>query len=753
MKPSAFHIDNVESRELSSSLDDLLLSKSRSLIILTAAFFILTAVIISGEASSILMSHLLGLSVVFGLLSYAVYRMMTWRYLLAHLVWQTALLVVILAACFILNKAEIILLASLLPLISAVTLGLFPGLLAELVLIGLLLLSQFGPFPLALPPDYRLIIPFFGAFGGLLGWVTTNHLMTSASWALYSFNLARENLRDAREQRMELQQTQEDLTKAYQEQARLTERLKLLQRVAEEARQAKADFVANVSHELRTPLNMIIGFTEVITRSPGLYGGRLPAALMNDISAIQRNSRHLLNLVNDVLDLSQVESGRMALSCEWTDINELVREAVTIVEGLFQSKNLYLELDVAAGLPEVYCDRTRIRQVIINILSNAGRFTRSGGVTVKTWAAGDHLHVSIADTGPGIPETDQKRIFEPFQQLDNSTRRQYGGSGLGLTISKQFIEMHDGKMSLESQPGRGTTFFFSLPLTPSLAEENSTRKIPVQRSLIPGDEFGFTLRTRPSRVALSHPEPRLVVYEKEQSLQRLLNRYLPNTEVVTTQAIPEVIDAITSSPAQAVIVNSPPHESVPAEILAATPYGTPVISFWLPGEVEAANQLGVIQYLMKPITREKLLGLLESLTGQPNLPGELKRILVVDDEPDELHLFARMLESASQGYQVIQATNGKRALDILRSRQVDIVLLDLIMPVMNGFQVLEAKRLDPAICDIPVIVISSRDPLGEALTSSTIQISHNGGFSTSHLLDVIQAMTKIILPENPARPG
>lgn len=738
--------DNIQ--DLGSSIDELQLSKSRALVSLTTIFCILTFIVLSGAASADLMIQLFALSLVFGLFSFGSYKWMMVQYTLAHLVWQTGLLILILCSSILLARPEILLVAAFTPLIAILSLGWLAGLIAELVTTGLAALFYHGFLGLSLPLNLTALIPFFGAFGGLLGWVTTNNLMTTTSWALFSFNQANRNLRDVREQRLELQQTKEDLVKAYQEQARLTERLKLLQRAAEEARQAKADFVANVSHELRTPLNMIIGFTEVITRSPQLYGGRLPAALMTDISAIQRNSRHLLNLVNDVLDLSQVESGQMALSREWTEVNELGREAAALVEGLFHSKNLYLQLDLASDLPDVYCDRTRIRQVIINILSNAGRFTKTGGVSIKTWAASGFLHVSITDTGPGIPEQDQKRIFEPFQQANNSIRRQFGGSGLGLTISNQFIEMHEGKMGVKSQVGHGTTFFFTLPLTPVLAVEKTARQSRVHRGFIPGDESGYSLRARPSRLAVSRPEPRLVVLESEQSLQRLLQRYMPNAEVISAQSVQKALETIHSAPAQAVIVNIPPYQNIPVEILTGAPYGTPVISFWLPGEVEAARQLGVIQYLMKPIEREKLLHVLEELPAKQNFPGKLRQILVVDDEPDELHLFARMLESASLGFQVIQATNGKRALEIMRARPIDIVLLDLIMPVMNGFQVLEAKRNDPSIRDTPVIVISSRDPLGEALTSSAIQISHSGGFTTHHLLEVIQTITEIILPEN-----
>jgi CheY-like chemotaxis protein len=149
---------------------------------------------------------------------------------------------------------------------------------------------------------------------------------------------------------------------------------------------------------------------------------------------------------------------------------------------------------------------------------------------------------------------------------------------------------------------------------------------------------------------------------------------------------------------------------------------------------------------MKPLTRERLLTVLEDLSAHVQVPGGVKNILVADDEPDELHLFARMLESDPHGYRVLQATNGKRVLEMLRSRKPDLLLLDLFMPVMSGFQVLEEKRKDPAVRDIPVIVISSRDPLGEAITSNTIRVSHNGGFSTNHLLEIFQTVTQIIIP-------
>jgi CheY-like chemotaxis protein len=196
-----------------------------------------------------------------------------------------------------------------------------------------------------------------------------------------------------------------------------------------------------------------------------------------------------------------------------------------------------------------------------------------------------------------------------------------------------------------------------------------------------------------------------------------------------------------------------PFEELRFDGSALAPVGTPVISCWLPGEVAAASELGIVRYLMKPITREKLRSVLDEIVPELKVTGDVTRVLVADDEPDELHLFARMLESAKAEYQVIQVMDGKRALDVLRTRKPDILLLDLMMPVMDGFQVLIEKQKDSAIRDVPVIVISSRDPQGDAIASATIRLSHSGGFLTNHLLEIIYAVSEIVTPEQPGADG
>ncbi len=493
---------------------------------------------------------------------------------------------------------------------------------------------------------------------------------------------------------------------------------------------------------------MIIGFSEVIAKSPNLYGGHLPVALMHDITAIQRNGQHLLSLVNDVLDLSQVESGRMALSREWTQVNAIIQEATSVVQSLFNSKNLYLKINLEENLPEVFCDRTRIRQVIINLLSNAGRFTQTGGVCVKSQVEKEYLMVSVTDFGSGIPVEDQKRIFEPFQQLNNSIRRQYGGSGLGLTISKQLIEMHEGKMWLVSQVGSGTTVCFSLPLAPSLPEGEGLHNVSFRRSFISGDEFGYRIRTRPSKASAPVLVSRFIVLEKEQVLEQLLKRYMQGSDVLRVSTPEQAVNELNRSPAQALVVNMAPFEELSGETLTSIPFGTPVISCWMPGEVEAASQLGVTHYLVKPVTSDKLLEIIDELSEMRCQPAGIKSILIVDDEPDALRLFANVIESDPHGYQVLQVTNGKRALNALRSRHPDLMLLDLIMPGMNGYETLREKQTDPSICDIPVVVISARDPAGEVITVKDLKVYSNKGFSTSNLCELIHTVAQILAPSS-----
>lgn len=660
----------------------------------------------------------------------------------ARAVWLVGLALAGLAALGVSQRSELAYLLAVFPLaLLAVTFRWRAGLAGLGGLAALLAFLVSPVSPRALEPPQAAMIFLLGGLFLLLGAAVTNALYETAERSLTNYRLAREELERLREERVQLAQAQEDYALANKELARLSERLGALQQVAEEARRVKEDFVARVSHELRTPLNMIIGFSEVIMRSPQQYGNSIPSALLADIDSIMRNSHHLSRLVDDILDLSQVETGHMALTKEWASLGEVIEEAVSVVKGLFDSKGLYLRREAPADLPPVFCDSTRIRQVIINLLGNAARFTERGGVTICVRLENELFEVGIADTGTGISPTERLRVFEPFQQVDSSLRRHKGGTGLGLAISKQFVEVHGGRMWLESELGAGTTFLFTLPVFAPDAELQP-REAP-QRWFSPYSEYNP--RTRAANLPAPIAAPRFVLVEDEDSLQRLFTRYMDAVDLAAVRSLEDAIAETQRSPARALVLNTPGglEETAVQESLGRLPFGTPVISCWLPGREEAARRMGLVDYLVKPATREDIFNALAKVAG-------VKRVLLVDDEPEILRLFVRILSGGENGFSVLQAMDGRRALQLMRSRKPDVVLLDLVMPEMSGYQVLQEKSLDPSIRDIPVIVVSSQNPSGQMSMSKTISATRGSGLSVQELFQCIEALTGILVPEEQA---
>ncbi len=597
--------------------------------------------------------------------------------------------------------------------------------------------------PSALVPADGLlrIVTVIGVWGTVaLVCLTRRPLLTALEWSWSSYERSRSLLERARDYQVQLKQTLLDLADANVQLTRLNRLADALRQAAEEARQAKEQFVANVSHELRTPLNMIIGFSEMITQSPQTYGVRIPPALLADLEIILRNSQHLAGLIDDVLDLSQIEARRMALTRERAGLAEIVEAAAVAVHPLFESKGLYLRTAIPGDLA-LFCDRTRIREVVLNLLSNAGRFTEGGGVEVRAWREERDVVVSVADTGPGIAAGDMEKLFQPFQQLDGSVRRRYGGSGLGLAISKSFVELHGGSMWLESEQGTGTTFYFRLPAEPSAPMEGS-----IVRWLKP--DWEYEERTRRPLAPPPVVRPRVVVVDPSGSLERLAARYLQDTEVVAAGSQEEAAQKLAQVPSQALLVND---SSVARALqrLAGSgmlPPGVPGIICSIPGVPEAAAALGVSDYLVKPISSNLLLGTLDRLGLRGNT------VLVVDDEPEALRLFWRMLASDGHDYRVLTAANGEEALAILRRERVDAVLLDLVMPEMDGFRLLEVRSLDPALREIPVVVTSARDPAGQPIVSSALAVIQRDGLSTPQLLACITAIRGILAPAGQPAP-
>ena len=541
-------------------------------------------------------------------------------------------------------------------------------------------------------------------------------------------------LEDARDRKVRLEQALDDLVHANQQLIRLNSVAQGLRKAAEDARVVKEQFVANVSHELRTPLNMITGFSEMILQAPETYGGRLPPALLADLAVIHRNAEHLSNLINDVLDLSQIEAEQMALSREYVTFGDIVAEAATSVRPLYELKGLFLKTAAQENLPPLLCDRTRIQEVLLNLLSNAGRFTEQGGVELRAEQDEASILISIADTGPGISPESLGKLFQPFQQLDGSLRRRHAGTGLGLSISKRFIELHGGKIWVQSTLGEGTTFSFRLPVqAPSedLALGSPTRWL--------NPEWEYVQRNRPSTAPRPVVRPRLVVLEESGSaLQRLLARHLDGVEVMPVSTLDEARESLAQTPAKALVMNGPSLSEALEQFDAAAllPDSVPALICSVPGLRQASEALGVFDLLVKPISRQTLVDVLDRLQLTQGT------ILIVDDEPDALQLFGRIITSLGNDYRVLLARDGREALEVLSECRPDLILLDLVMPNMDGFQFLDKRRQAPALQDIPVLVISARDPAGGPIVSSGLAITRKGGISVQELLAYVQSMVK-----------
>jgi signal transduction histidine kinase/CheY-like chemotaxis protein len=710
---------------------DLFESSSRKLIITTTIICGVWLLGLASYKSGQISSEILPPMALTCLTFLGSYRLISKKLLAAQILWLTGVLLTITLALVIFQQPDIAFLYALIPLMAVVMIGWQVALIAGALTTGLLLGFAFWPGAGFLPPGQIAPVVFGGILAGFVGWSAFSPFLIMVEWSTENLRRVAQSLEEARNQRMELRQIQEDMLHANNELNRLSIRLKVMTEKAEEARRMKEEFVANVSHELRTPLNMIIGYTDLIMKSPQVYSKRLPARLLADISSIQRNSQHLVDLINDVLDLSQVDAGRMALTKRWTSLQEIIDAAIIAVKPFYETKNLYLRTELPQNEMLIYCDSTRLREVILNLLSNAGRITEQGGVLVGVVEDHDNVVIRVKDTGPGITPEDQVKIFEPFSQLDRMLHHRTGGSGLGLSISKRFIELHDGKMWFESEVGTGTTFYFSIPT--GISSQSLAARGGLPRWI--NRYVEYIPRSRPNKAPSPQYIPRLVVVENERAFQHLFSRYADHVEIVPAESLEMAIQLMKESPAQAVIMNTQAFENDQAFTPAVPlPYNTPVISCWVPGKEEVARRLGVVEYLLKPTRQEDLIAAFDRFNKL-----ELS-LLMVEDDPETIQLFARIISANRPDFRVIRASNGREALDLMRARQPEAVLLDLMLPDLDGYQVLREKAADPAISSIPVVIVSANDPVGAQVISSQFAVRRTSGLSVQEFLECVMAI-------------
>ncbi|MBI5932234.1 MAG: GAF domain-containing protein [Chloroflexi bacterium] len=449
-----------------------------------------------------------------------------------------------------------------------------------------------------------------------------------------------------------------------------------------EADKLKSQFLANMSHELRTPLNSIIGFSRVIIKG---IDGPITDLQQQDLLAIHNSGQHLLGLINDILDLSRIEAGKMELTFDEVNLGDLITSVLSTVTGLIKDKQITLHRDIPSDLPTVRADAMRVRQVLLNLLSNAAKFTDEGAITVhasvKEAATGHpEITVRVTDTGPGISAEDQTKLFQPFSQVDASPTRKSGGSGLGLSISNHLIQMHGGHIGLESEVGQGSTFYFTLPAFRGKSESE-------------------------------HPHGNRVILaiDDDPQIINLYERYLQpqGYQVVALSDPTRAVERVKLLKPMAVTLDimMPGYDGwrVLAD-LKSNPEtrDVPVIVCSIIEDREKGFSLGAADYLVKPIIEDDLLNSLDRL----NSDGRIHDVLVVDDNPDTLRLIEKMMSRHGQ-YRAITVRGGNEGWTVIQTRPPQAVILDLFMPDMNGFEILEKMRADEKLRDVPVIIVTS----------------------------------------------
>jgi len=500
----------------------------------------------------------------------------------------------------------------------------------------------------------------------------------------------------------------------------------LTQQALEEMREAdrlKTQFLANMSHELRTPLNSIIGFSRVILKG---IDGPVNETQEQDLKAIHGAGLHLLGLINDILDVSKIEAGKMDLTFGEVDLKEIVRGVMSTAVALVKEKSIELRTELPDDLPMIQADSIRVRQILINLVANAAKFTDQGIVLVTARPideAGEReILVSVEDTGPGIALVDQAKLFEPFSQVDASPTRKTGGTGLGLSICRHLVELHGGTIWVESTPGEGSIFYFTLPVeqafpTPKggaaplvLAVDDNPSVLARYRSTL--ESLGYRFQALPQADG---------VVELATQLQPgvlLIDPHLP------AQAAWGLIQGLRASPATR---------------------QTPIVLGSFSPEAGRAFRLHASDVLLKPCTGADLASALRRLLPVDKASPS---VLLIDDDSAELREWLEDVATATP-YRVQVASNGAGLYEAARSEHPDAIVLNPFMARAEGFRALEVVRKDPTLRAIPLVLLAQPQPHPEErrqLALYTEYLQRQGTASEADFLDEVRGLVQVHAP-------
>jgi signal transduction histidine kinase/CheY-like chemotaxis protein len=463
-------------------------------------------------------------------------------------------------------------------------------------------------------------------------------------------------------------------------------------REVERATRLKSKFLASMSHELRTPLNAIVGFSDLLAdQTPG----QLNDKQKRFVNHIKQGSSHLLQLINDILDLSKIEAGQLELHCEDFCIAETLPEVLSIIRPLAMEKNIRVEQELETNSP-VFADRVRFKQILYNLLSNAVKFTPRGGrIDVGCLQIENSVCISVTDTGIGIQAEDQEVVFEEFRQVEGLTGGASEGTGLGLAITKRLVEQQGGKISLVSETGKGSRFSFTMPIGSKI----SSKIIPVGEPANP-----------PSATEANREKPLILVVDDEVPSRELLASYLDSEyRIVMAESGAEAVKKAQQLRPDAITLDVMMPGGTGFETLVAltrTPEtaNIPIIIVSIVDQKQVGFALGAADYLIKPIRKPVLLETIRKHV-LPHTDDDTE-ILLVDDDPKTLELLEEALRSA--GYDTQSVQSGARALEVLSSKLVSAILLDLLMPGMDGFELIRQVREQPTLKELPIFVMTAK---------------------------------------------